>query len=325
MQHIFLNVSPRSLGFVPFTPFVKESVEIDAEKAGLTINPGGKVFVFPSIAGFVGGDTVAVILAARLYRGKSIRLAVDIGTNGEIVLGNEDRLVCASTAAGPAFEGARISCGMRGTGGAIEKVVFNDDVNVNVIDNLAPAGICGSGLLDAAAEMLRAGILDETGRMLARSEIPAGTKSAIAERVTEKNGGRVFTLAGNPETNRSVDIIQRDLRELQLAKGAISSGIKILEKELGITDKDIDEVLLAGAFGNYIRRENAREIGLLPDIPLEKIKFIGNAASSGAKIALLSEEQRRKAGEIARWCEYVELSSSADFQNEFASSMFFRK
>jgi len=321
MQHIFLNISPGSLGVIPFVPVLREGVEIKAQDAGIEINPQGRIFVFPNIAGFVGGDTVAVILAANLYEAEKISLAIDIGTNGEIVLGNRKRIICASAAAGPAFEGARISQGMRATAGAIEKVVFNDEVELNVIDNLPPKGICGSGLIDAIAEMIKAGIIDETGRILSKSEIPENVPRGIAERIIESNSGNSFLLVNN---SRPVFITQKDVRELQLAKAAIFAGVRILEKEMGIEDKDIEEILLAGAFGNFIRRENAMEIGLIPHIPLEKIKFIGNAASSGAKIALLSGNQRLKAEQIARFCEYVELSNSPDFQEEFANAMLFK-
>jgi len=325
MQHLFLNITPESLGSIPFVPVLKEGLEVKAKRMGIEINPDGMAFVLPNIAGFVGGDTVAVMLATQLYKGKKLMLAIDIGTNGEIVLGNEDRLISASTAAGPAFEGARIGQGMRASTGAIEKVVISDDVYVNVIDNAPPIGICGTGLIDAVAEMLKYGIIDESGRILSKSSLNGRVPAEILKRIVERDGSNNFILVEESESCPPIFITQRDVRELQLAKGAIYAGIKILESELGIGDDDIDEVLLAGAFGNFIRRENARAIGLIPDLPLEKIKFIGNAASSGAKLVLLSENLRLKVEEISKNTEYIELSSCVDFQDEFASAMFFNK
>ncbi len=325
MQHLFLNITPESLGSIPFVPVLKEGLEVKAKRMGIEINPDGMAFVLPNIAGFVGGDTVAVMLATQLYKGKKLMLAIDIGTNGEIVLGNEDRLISASTAAGPAFEGARIGQGMRASTGAIEKVVISDDVYVNVIDNAPPIGICGTGLIDAVAEMLKYGIIDESGRILSKSSLNGRVPAEILKRIVERDGSNNFILVEESESCPPIFITQRDVRELQLAKGAIYAGIKILESELGIGDDDIDEVLLAGAFGNFIRRENARAIGLIPDLPLEKIKFIGNAASSGAKLVLLSENLRLKVEEISKNTEYIELSNRIDFQDEFASAMFFNK
>ncbi|OIN97149.1 hypothetical protein AUJ66_04205 [Candidatus Desantisbacteria bacterium CG1_02_38_46] len=325
MQHLFLNITPESLGSIPFVPVLKEGLEVKAKRMGIEINPDGMAFVLPNIAGFVGGDTVAVMLATQLYKGKKLMLAIDIGTNGEIVLGNEDRLISASTAAGPAFEGARIGQGMRASTGAIEKVVISDDVSVNVIDNAPPIGICGTGLIDAVAEMLKYGIIDESGRILSKSSLNGRVPAEILKRIVERDGSNNFILVEESESCPPIFITQRDVRELQLAKGAIYAGIKILESELGIGDDDIDEVLLAGAFGNFIRRENARAIGLIPDLPLEKIKFIGNAASSGAKLVLLSENLRLKVEEISKNTEYIELSNRIDFQDEFASAMFFNK
>jgi len=233
-------------------------------------------------------------------------------------------LICASTAAGPAFEGARISQGMRASAGAIEKVVIDEDVHINVIDNTAPKGVCGTGLIDAAAEMLRCGIIDESGRILSKSSLKGKVQPQILKRIVERNGSNDFMLAGESVSAKAIFITQKDVRELQLAKGAIYAGIKILEDKLGIKDDEIEEVLLAGAFGNFIRRENARAIGLIPDLPLERIRFIGNAASSGAKLVLLSENMRSKVEEISVNTEYIELSNSVDFQDRFAEAMFFK-
>ena len=325
MQHLLLKISPENLGSIPFSLTVKKGIDIKARKIGLDISSDGSVYVFPSIGGFVGGDTVAVILATEVYKSKDIKLVIDIGTNGEIVLGNKDRLVAAATAAGPAFEGARISQGMRASSGAIEKIVLNEDVEFNVIGNAAPVGLCGTGLIDAAAGMLKNGIIDFSGRILSRDELKGKITDKLLKRVIKNGSQNDFLLVEEKftRTRRPIFITQKDIRELQLAKSAISAGIKILEKELGIEHKDISEILLAGAFGNFIRRSNAKRIGLIPDIPSEKIRFVGNSASSGAKLALLSEDLKKQAEEISKHTRYIELSTSSDFNNFFADEMLF--
>jgi len=325
MQHIFLKVSPESLGSIPFSLVIEDGVEVKAGELGIGINPEGVVFVFPNIAGFVGGDTVSVVLATGLFQSEEIKLMVDIGTNGEIVLGNRKRLLAASTAAGPAFEGARISQGMRASPGAIEKVVINEEVKINVIGAVAPSGICGTGLIDAIAGMLEAGIIDESGRMVPRSALEGKISASLLCRVREEGTNRKFLLVEEEfaQNKRPIFITQKDVRELQLAKGAIAAGIRILEKDLGLKDEGISQVLLAGAFGNFIRRRQAKRIGLIPDLPSERIRFIGNAASSGAKLALLSGELKKEAETIARETEYIDLSSRPDLLEEFTEAMAF--
>lgn len=325
MQHIFLKVSPESLGSLPFSLVVKEEVEIKAGELGIKIAPEGVIFVFPNIAGFVGGDTVAVILASGIFQSQEIKLIVDIGTNGEIVLGNRKRLLAASTAAGPAFEGARISQGMRASPGAVEKVVMNEEVEINVIGDIPPSGICGSGLIDAIAEMLRTEIIDQSGKIISRSTLPDKVPKELQRRVIDEERKSKFLLAEKELTQdkQPLFITQKDVRELQLAKGALAAGIEILKKELGLEDENISQILLAGAFGNFIRRRQAKRIGLIPNLPSEKIVFIGNAASSGAKLALLSQELKKEAKAISRETEHIELSSRPDFQDEFIQAMAF--
>ena len=319
MQHLLCKISPEGLGVIPFVPPVRESLRIKAKKIGLDINADGSVYVFPNIGGFVGGDTVSAILSGGIYKSEEIKLMIDIGTNGEIALGNRQRLLAASTAAGPAFEGARISCGMGASEGAIEKVVIDGDVQVNVIGGVSPRGLCGSGLIDAVAQLLQCGVIDETGRVLPRNELREKMSPGLTARIVEGKNGNDFRLCGG------LFITQRDVREFQLAKAAISAGIEILKKELGIDNKDISEVLLAGAFGNFIRRSNARLVGLIPDIPLERVRCIGNAALEGAKIALLSQDLERQAEGISLKSEHVELSTRTDFQQEFADALIFPK
>ena len=281
----------------------------------------------PNIAGFVGGDTVAVILATEMHKSDEIKFAIDIGTNGELVMGNKDRLVSCSTAAGPAFEGARITFGMRASDGAIEKVVINENgVKINTIGNAKAVGICGTGLIDSIAELLKVGVILPSGRMLKPDELPDTMPDFVKERVIiHEKYGPSFILAYEDEskTGEPILLTQKDVRETQLAKGAILAGYEILKRTLGIKDEDIQEILLAGAFGNYIRRDQAKRIGLLPNVPKDRIRFVGNAAGFGAKMVLLSKDLRKEACEISENTEYIELAVRTDFQDVFVSSMSF--
>ena len=323
MDHLLLGVDPRSLGEMPFVAAVRGAVNIKAEQLGVGIRPGGNVHTLPNIASFVGGDTVGVILAAGMLDDDRLRLAIDIGTNGEIVLGSSKRLVCCSTAAGPAFEGARIRFGMRAADGAIDKVVFNEDVELSVLGGGAPRGICGTGLIDAVAEALRHGLIDTTGRFRSREDVPAGLPDAIRRRIINSDGGAAFVLADNGPEGKPLVLTQRDIREVQLAKGAISAGVATLMAELGVQPADIEEVLLAGAFGNFIRRSQAKRIGLLPNVPTERIRFVGNAAGAGAKMALVAQHCRAEAERISESCKCIELATRTDFHMAFAEAMIF--
>lgn len=325
MQHLFCRIDPASLGAIPFTPVVREPLTIKAKKVGVEISSDGTIYVFPCIGGFVGGDTVSVVLATGMKKSSKIKLAIDIGTNGEIVLGNRERLISASTAAGPAFEGARISRGMRASPGAIEKVIINEDIHINVIGNTAPSGICGSGLIDAVAQLVASGIIDSSGKILPREELKGKISSFLVDRIVKVDGQNAFLLVDEEHAHggRAISITQRDVREFQLAKAAISAGVKLLKKELGVSDNDIEEVVLAGALGNFIRRSNAKKIGLIPDVPSEKIRFIGNAASSGAKLSLLSGDLEKETDAISGFVQHIELSSRKDFLEEFTNAMFF--
>jgi uncharacterized 2Fe-2S/4Fe-4S cluster protein (DUF4445 family) len=327
MTHLFLNIDPRNLALHPYVSVIRSNLDVRAADLGVHINRYGKAYTMPNIGGFVGGDTVAVILASGMHRSKELKFALDIGTNGELVMGNRDRLVSCSTAAGPAFEGARIVSGMRASDGAIEKVLINDNgVEINTIGNAKAIGLCGTGLIDAVAELRRVGIVNVGGKMLKPEELPESIPDAIRSRViVHEKWGASFILAAADQTKTGEEILltQKDVRETQLAKGAIFAGYQLLKKVLEIEDDDITEVLLAGAFGNYIRRHQAKRVGLLPDIPTERIKFIGNAAGAGAKMVLLSKELREEACEISRSTEYIELAVRQDFQRVFADSMFF--
>lgn len=250
---------------------------------------------------------------------------VDIGTNGEIVLGTKDKLYAASCAAGPAFEGARISCGSRAIEGAIEGVVVNeDDIDLDVIGNCPPRSMCGSGLIDAVAVLLSLGIIDTTGRFVEPRKLADELSPAILSRIVERDGQLAFCLhrAANV-SERNLFLTQKDIREVQLAKAAIRAGIKLLQKKNGIKDTDIQQILLAGAFGNYIRPGSALCIGLLPAVPAERIHFIGNAASSGAQMVLLSHQWRELATKLAHKIKYVEIAHEKEFADVFADCMTF--
>ncbi len=323
MNHLLLKLPVAQLGRAPYKAYSLEAKDVPAGDLGLNINPGGIVHTPPNIAGFVGSDTTAVALAVDIDFAEEVTLAVDIGTNGELVLGTKDKLYSASCAAGPALEGARISCGSRGVEGAIEAVVKNgDDIDVDVIGNVGARSICGSGLIDAVAVSLDLGIIDRTGRFLRKEELRTLAEGIIS-RVIEKDGQPAFVLTGGEREGRQVILTQQDIRQVQLAKAAIRAGMILLERKMSLADADISDILLAGAFGNYIRRESALRIGLLPDVPLEKIRFVGNAASSGARMILLNRACRRRAIKLARKIEYLEIAHEAEFANVYAGCMMF--
>jgi len=325
MTHILLGVNPSPIAHAPYVNVFRGPIDVGAPALGLDLNAYTNVHVLPNIAGFVGSDTVGVILAARLMHNEDVCIAVDIGTNGEIAIGNRGRIIVCSTAAGPAFEGARIRHGMRATEGAIDKVVIRDDVEVSVIGGGRASGICGSGLLDVVAELLRAGVIDTSGRILTGGALPATVPDAVRKAVTTFNGQPAFVLVDGhaSKTAEPILLTQRDVREVQLAKGAIWSGIRVLCSEFGVEPQDVSRILLAGGFGNFLRRSNAKRIGLLPDVPTPRIEFIGNAAAVGARMALRSRTSRLEAARISVKAEYVELGTRADFQMLFMESMMF--
>ena len=315
MEHLICGINPSPLGQLPFEPIYRGANIINASELKLDINPKGKVYIFPIVGGFIGGDISAGMLAMDLLNQSQPILFIDIGTNGEIVLLNNNKITAASTAAGPAFEGARISCGLRAAAGAVEKVKFNDDCVYSVIGNVAPIGICGSGLIDITAQLLNAGIVDSTGRINQPKKLPP----KIAQRlVIDANNQPAFVVADK------VKITQKDIRQIQLAVGAIRAGINIILEKAGIKSADLKHVLVAGGFGSFIRRNHAQRIGLLPiEVSREKISFVGNTSLAGAKLALLSIKAREKAEKLAKQTEHIELSADSNFQDEFASAMIF--
>ena len=326
MNHLALGLPVESIALAPFVAASASAHSVPAREVGLKIHPRGRVYTAPLIGSFVGADTVAVILATGMHESDRLRLAIDIGTNGEIVLGTRERLLASSTAAGPAFEGARIRYGMRAAAGAIDRVEFLDGgrLAIHTIGGAAPLGLCGTGLIDAVAALLEAGVILPSGLMRSAAEL-AERQSPLADRVVGADGETAFLLAAKAEAGggHPVLLTQRDVREVQLAKGAIAAGVETLLEMCGAKPDDIEEVLLAGAFGNKIRPERARAVGLIPPIDLGKVHFVGNAAGVGAKMLLVNRSLRRTADDVARGVEHVELSCRPDFQMRFAEAMFF--
>jgi uncharacterized 2Fe-2S/4Fe-4S cluster protein (DUF4445 family) len=325
MNHILLQFPLEQLGRAPYRAWSVDAHDVPPTQLRLNMNPAGNVHCVENIAGFVGSDTTAAALAVGVESAVDTTLVIDIGTNGELVLGMEGSLYAASCAAGPALEGARIQHGSRAAQGAIEAVVLNEeDISLDVIGNTPPRSICGSGLIDAVAVLCDLGIVDATGRFVERDRL-RHLPAPIASRLVESNGQAAFCLAFDGVTSLpAVVLTQRDLREVQLAKAAIRAGARILLDKLGLGDSDLGKVLLAGAFGNYIRPSSAIRIGLLPNVPVERIQFVGNAAASGAQMLLLSRECREVAAGLARKIQYVEIAHEKDFADIFADAMYLK-
>jgi uncharacterized 2Fe-2S/4Fe-4S cluster protein (DUF4445 family) len=349
MHHLFLNIDPRQMGQSPFVPALHHSLDVkardlgikipgeaskDTEKeeaemtpirsAGIKIAPGAYVHVLPIEAGFVGADNVGVLIAETPYEQDGMELIIDIGTNGELVLGNRKRLLSSSCATGPAFEGAEIKFGMRAAPGAIEKIVIDKgtlDVRFKVIgketwntetEKPDAKGICGSGIIDVVPQLYLAGIIDRTGRFNRNLKTP---------RYREIDNQPEFVIAWEKETSIGQDIVicQKDVRAIQLAKGAMYAGAKVMMKTLGV--EKLDKIILAGAFGSYIDKVSAALLGLFPDCEIENITSVGNAAGDGARMALLDADKRKEADEIARKVEYIELTLEPEFNKIFAEAM----
>ena len=327
MSHLFMGVDPTYLAPAPFVPAYSRALNVEAAALGIAINPAARVIFLPNIAGYVGSDTVGAILAADLDLPGDNCAIVDIGTNGELVLRAKGKLIACSTAAGPAFEGAEIKQGMRAAAGAIELIDYQDEeLAIAVIDDQPACGICGSGLIDAASALLDAGLVEPSGRFINPEDQKGKLPAHLLKRLRKTGSGYEFVLVSKETSGTGEDIVltQGDLRELQLAKGAIHAGLMILLKEAGISTGELDRVLLAGAFGNYVRQQSALGIGLLPKLPLEKIIAIGNAAGDGAKIALASKAARQRAEKFSETVSYIELSTRLDFQEIFIDSLPFR-
>jgi len=315
MLHLLFGIDPSPLAVMPFTPAFMEPMSVLASDVGLDIHPRGYIQTLPALGAYVGADIVAGVLATGIVREDKLRVFVDVGTNGEIVLGSGQRALATAAPAGPAFEGSQIRCGMRATDGAIEGVQLGDTIELQVIGGDIPAqGICGSGLVDAVAQLLLAGLLDYSGRMKTSADVPG---HPLQDRLFDVDGVRAFLLADG------VYLTQKDIRELQFAKGSIATGIKVLMDILGVETKDLDEVLLGGSFGSYLNPESAKIIGLVPPVDVDRIIAVGNSAGEGAKIALLSYRERQVAFELPARIEYIELSGRTDFNDAFVSVLGF--
>jgi len=325
MHHIFLGLNPEYIGRSPFIPAVQSSLDIKARDLGLRINPAAYIHVLPIEAGFVGADNVGVLIAEEPYNQDEKVLIIDIGTNGELLMGNRNKVCSTSCATGPAFEGAQIKFGMRAAPGTIEtveidpktrepryKVIGKADWHTH-IEKVDAKGLCGSAIIQVVAEMFMAGIVDKSGRFVMDLGTPRVRRDA--------DGKPEYVLAWASETSigQDITITQGDVRALQLAKGALYTGAKLMMKRLGITT--LDRVILAGAFGSHIDREASMTLGLFPDCPIDKVYAVGNAAGDGSRMALLNRDKRREANERARWVEFVEIATDPAFEKEFMQAM----
>jgi len=312
IHHLLLGLPVKQLAYSPFVPAVQDALDIKARDIGLNIAPGAYVHLPPNIAGFVGADHVAMLLATEATQTKGVVIALDIGTNTEVSLIDNGEITSVSCASGPAFEGAHIKDGMSAASGAIERLrVVNGRIQCQTIGEMPPVGLCGSGVLDAIAQLYLAGLLDKGGRML---------KSHPKVRVYKKQCE--FVLVGEDEQDGrpAITITQQDVRELQLAKGAIRSGIQVLLEAKGHSEEEIEQVVIAGAFGSYIDIASAITIGMLPSLPLSRFRQVGNAAGTGAKLALISRSKRAEAQAIASRVNYIELATADNFMKTFVEA-----
>jgi uncharacterized 2Fe-2S/4Fe-4S cluster protein (DUF4445 family) len=330
MHHILLQLDPEFVGLAPFPPVLHKSLDVKARDLGIEINKGSYIFVLPIEAGFVGADNVGVLIAEEPYKHEEIQLIIDIGTNGELVLGNKHKMISSSCATGPALEGAQIAFGMRAAPGAIERIKIDPEtleVDYKVIgreawrqfsepEEMKAKGICGSGILDVLAELYRTGIVTKTGvfnkKML---------KDKPRYRINPDNNQPEYILAWKEETSIEKDVVitQKDVRQIQLAKGALYAGCKLMVKRMDV--EKVDRVKIAGAFGTHVDREKALIMGLFPDCEISKIEGVGNAAGDGCRAALLDKRKRQEANWCSRNVEYIELTVEPTFEQDFSESM----
>jgi len=317
MHHFLLAIQPKYLALSPYTPAVRRSINVKAKELGIKIHRNGVVYVLPIIAGFVGADAVGDVLSSGIHESKELSLLLDIGTNTEVFVGNSGDILSCSCASGPAFEGAHIKHGMKAVTGAIEKVRISPDtyeVEYETIGDVKPVGLCGSAMVDIVAEMLKGSIINHHGRFNHNIKTP---------RLIVDNNVPEFVLAWENETTtrKEITVTQKDINEIQLAKAAMFTGCSILMKRKSVKREDLDRVFIAGAFGSYIDPENAKFIGLVPDVPTKKIEFVGNTAVTGAKMALISREARETAEALSRRVRYLELAIDPDFNQEFTYAL----
>jgi uncharacterized 2Fe-2S/4Fe-4S cluster protein (DUF4445 family) len=323
MMQLALGIDPEPLGVAPFVMSARVLPETLAADIGVRVHPRARAVLFPALGAYVGGDIVAGMLASGMDRDKRLRLFIDVGTNCEIVLGDGERILSTAAPAGPAFEGAAIRCGMRAAEGAIEVVkIIDGDLELGVIGDREPEGLCGSGLVDAVAGMWGARLLDASGRFVTADQARE-IAPKMAERFTDIEGERVFILHWRGDARDSVYLSQRDVRELQFAKAAIATGWSTLMEDLGVASHEVQQVLLAGSFGSYLSPASAVRIGLVPKLPVLRIVSAGNVAGEGAKMVLLSQRERAGTQALLEEVTYVELSDRPDFNDRFIDQLSF--
>lgn len=319
MTHIFSGFSPISLAKAPFLPQYQGSLTLSGRETGLAIHGAAKVEVLSGIAGHVGSDITAGLLAGRILEKDQLTLYIDIGTNGEIVLTDGKRTLACSTSAGPALEGASLKWGMKAAEGAIQRVrIQKECVSVGILGGGRPVGICGSGIIDAVAEMIRTRLVTTRGRIVPATAVP----SVFRERIIEEGKSRSFALFVR-DGEAPITVTQEDIRQIQLAKGAIQAGIRILLAEMKKSVEEIEKVIVAGAFGNHIDIKNAMVVGILPQVTEEKVFFAGNAAGAGTAMTLLSGRERERAKDIPGRVRHIELAGNKKFQKWYLEGMLF--
>lgn len=328
MLHTFLGVDVRPLGQAPYVGAWSRGIDIEAREIGIEMQPGARMRLLPMIRSNVGADTVAGVLAAEMDLSDDLSLMIDLGTNSEIVLGHRGRLLATSTAAGPAFEGANIRQGMRAAPGAIDRVSLRQQgrLAIHVLGGAKARGICGSALIDAVAVLLRTGVVDESGRMLHRDAVDTHKFPQLPSRIVEgEHGFPEVILASREESDRGVPVMLHalDVRQLQLIKGSILAGAKILLEHWGASAADVKRVLIAGAFGQFVRKTSLLDIGLIPAVDPEVVHFIGNAAGIGARMALMDRGVWRRAEAVRERAEYIELGGHQAYQDAFGEAMGF--
>jgi uncharacterized 2Fe-2S/4Fe-4S cluster protein (DUF4445 family) len=325
MVQLVLGVDPEPVGVAPFITASQNWPVLNAKEFGIEIHPGARAYIFPSFGAYVGGDIVAGVLASGMDRDKRVRLFIDVGTNCEIVLSDGNKILTTAAPAGPAFEAASIKCGMRAADGAIEVVkITKDGVSLQVIGDVEPQGMCGSGLVDAVAELAKIGVLDQSGRFVTQEVMDKEFPKLSSRLINLETNEKAFLLHGD-KNDPLVYLTQRDVRELQFAKASIATGWRLLMEQLKLNDEDIQQVLLAGSFGSYLSPASAIQIGLVPKIPVMRIVSAGNVAGEGAKMVLLSQPERNGATTLLNEVEYVELSDRADFNDKFVIQLGFPK
>ena len=312
MHHLLLRLPVKQLGLSPYVPTVRDALNLKARDVGLYVAPGAYIHTLPNVAGFVGADHIAMLLATEAWRIEGLAVAIDIGTNTEVCLISDGEMSSVSCASGPAFEGAHIKCGMRAASGAIERLrLVNDRVEYQTIDGTPPVGLCGSGILDAMAQLYLAGVVDKSGKM---------NRTHPRVRTAKKQSEFVLIDEEERDGGEAITITQHDIRELQLAKGAIYTGIQVLLEAKKHSEEELQQVIIAGAFGSYIDVSSAVTIGMLPPLPLEHFRQVGNAAGMGAKLALISLNYRTEAQNFAHQIHYIELATAPKFLQTFTQA-----